>query len=260
MSKKKLGFSLSGGGARGVAHAGFLQAMEENGIFPDVITGCSMGAIVGGCYSAGVSLKTLKNKLTKLTKKDLVDFNLGFVKSRSVFSCKKMRELLLKYVGKKDVEDLKTTFGCIATDLISGKLCDLTHGDTVSAVMASAAIPTVFEPVEIGDKLLVDGGVLVRNPIKLCRDLGADVVVAVDVMGKLNRNAVPNKFFDVGIRTFSVIDDAYCSQKDVKKADVMIYPETETIPIFDFKNLREAYESGYKEGLRRLQDVKKLIA
>ncbi len=260
MTKKKLGFSLSGGGARGIAHVGFLQAMEDNGIFPDVVTGCSMGAVVGGCYLAGVSLKTLKNKLTKLTKKELIDFNIGFMKNRSVFSCKKMRELLSKYVGKKDIEELNKPFGCIATDLICGTVCDLTRGDAVTAIMASAAIPTVFEPVEIGGKLLVDGGVLLRNPISLCRKLGADKVVGVDVIGELSVCAKPDRFFDVGVRTFSVIDDYYCKDKDVKRADLMVYPDTSDIPVFDFKNLTAAYESGYKEGVKKLVDVKQLIA
>ncbi len=259
MAKKKLGFSLSGGGARGVAHAGFLQAMEENGIVPDVISGCSMGAVVGGCYSAGIGTETLKNCLLRLTKKDILDMNFNFLKSRSIFAGKKMKALLSRYLGDSEIENLKIKYGCIATDLVSGKVVDLTEGDLVTAIQASAAIPTVFAPIERNGSLLVDGGVLLRNPVKLAKKLGADVVVGVDVMGKLKKADRYKRLLDVGMRTFSVIDNLYCAKLGTKTADLMVYPEVGDVEVFNFENLDTAYESGYKEGLNSVDSIKKLL-
>ncbi len=256
---KKLGFSLSGGGAKGIAHAGFLKAMEENGIKPDVVTGCSMGAVVGGCYCAGVGLDELKNCLVKLTRKDLLDFNLNVFDRRGIFAGKKMLNLLKKYVGTRDIKNLNVTYGCIATDLISGKLVDLTSGDLALAIRASASIPAVFEPVDYNDKLLVDGGVLVRNPVKLAKKLGADVVVGVDVLGGLSNTYKCKKLFDVGMRTFSVIDNLYCAKLGTKTADLMIYPQIKNVETFNFKNLKLAYDAGYKIGLENVKNVKKLV-
>lgn len=259
MARKKLGFSLSGGGARGVAHAGFLQAMEENGIVPDVISGCSMGAVVGGCYSGGVSTETMKNFLLRLTKKDLLDLNFNVLRSRSVFAGKKMNSILTRYLGEQEIENLKIKYGCIATDLLSGKLVDLINGDLVSAIRASSAIPAVFAPVERNGSLLVDGGVLLRNPVKLAKKLGAEVIIGVDVLGGLKRAENCKKLLDVGMRTFSVIDNVYCAKLGTKTADLMIYPEINDVEIFNFENLNVAYESGYKAGLDNAEAIKKLI-
>lgn len=257
--KKKLGFSLSGGGARGIAHAGFLQAMEENGIKPDVISGCSMGAVVGGCYAAGVSVKTLKNALIKLTQKDLLDFNLNLLKSRSVFSGKKMETLLRKYLGNKEIESLTPAFGCIAADLITGKTVDITDGDLVSSITASAAIPMIFKPVERNGKLLIDGGTILRNPLKLCKTLGADVIIGVDVIGKLPEVERLDGLLDIGMRTFSVIDGLFCGKIGLKYANLMVYPQMKNVSLFKFDNLKDAYESGYKAGLDSVEKIKALI-
>lgn len=260
MSKKKLGLSLSGGGARGVAHVGFLKALEDGGIKPDVVSGCSIGAVVGGCYCAGVTLDEMKSCLTRLTKKDLLDVNFNLLNHKSIFAGKKMRSLLQKYVGRRDIESLDVTYGCIATDLISGSLVNLVDGDLVSAILASASIPTVFAPVERDGCLLVDGGVLLRNPVKLAKDLGADVIVAVDVLGKLNKTPKVDKIIDVGMRTFSVIDNVFCSKLGTKMADLVIYPPVRDVKVFNFENLASAYQSGYEEGVSRIGTIKALIA
>lgn len=260
MAKKKLGLSLSGGGARGVAHVGFLKALAENDIRPDVISGCSIGAVVGGCYSAGVTIEEMKNCLTKLTKRDLLDINFNLLRCRSIFAGKKMRRLLQKYIGKRNIENLDITYGCVATDLISGSLVNLTDGDLLSAVLASASIPTVFAPVEREGRLLVDGGVLLRNPVKLAKDLGADVVVGIDVLGKLTKTPKVDKIIDVGMRTFSVVDNVFCSKLGTKTADMMIYPQINDVRVFNFENLSSAYESGYDEGLNTVEKIRKLIA
>lgn len=259
MEKIKLGFALSAGGGTGVAHVGFLQAMEENDIRPDVITGCSMGAIAGGCYAAGVSVKTLKNTITKLGKKEVLDLNIGFFRSRALFTGKKINALLTEYIKDKNIEDLKITFGCVATDLVEGKLVKLTSGNLVEALRASSAIPMVFEPVEKDGKILVDGGVLLRTPVKLCRALGADKVVAVDSIGKLRPARSINKLMDVGTRTFSIIDDVYASKREIKSADLAIFPNTEGASPFGFDNLKKAYDAGYEEGLKYADEIKKLL-
>lgn len=259
MKNKKLGFALSAGGGTGVAHVGFLQAMEENDLKPDVITGCSMGAVVGGCYAAGVSAKTLKKRILKLGKKDLLDLNINFFKARSLFSGKKINCILSEYIKDENIENLKTTFGCVATDLVSGKLVKIVSGNLLDALKASSAIPTIFDPVEKDGKILVDGGVLLRTPVKLCRALGADKVVAVDAIGKLRPVTSVTKLTDVGMRTFAVIDETYSSKREINSADIKIFPNTETASPFGFENLDKAYEAGYNEGLKFVSQIKKLL-
>lgn len=260
MAKKKLGFSLSGGGARGIAHAGFLQAMEEADIKPQVITGCSMGAVVGGCYSAGVPTTTLKKVLCKMTKNDLLDLNINPLRNRSVFAGKKMQGLLEKYVGSKDIKDLPIVYGCIASDLISGKVVNLTQGDLVTAIKASACVPALFNPVETNGKLLVDGGLLLRNPIRLAKKLGADIIVGVDVIGALPDFACAKSIMDIGARSFTVIDNLYCAKLGVKSANLMVYPKLDGVSIFKFDNLKLAYERGYEAGKNSISQVEKLLA
>lgn len=254
---KRIGFSLSGGGAKGVAHAGFLKAMEENNITPDIITGCSMGAVVGGCYACGVKIDHIIAQLTSLRRRDILDIDFNFVRRKSMFSGKKIQNMLQANLGDKDISELKIKFGCTATDLISGKLVEFTDGNIVDAVLASCAIPTIFAPVKKDDKLLVDGGVLERNPIKLAKKLGADVVVGVDVLGKKIECREPNNLMEVGMRAFSVIDYVYCNKS---KPDLMIYPDTQKTDMFSFTHLKDAYQSGYNEGIKSLDKIKKLLA
>jgi len=177
---KKVSLVLSGGGARGIAHIGVLEALEKQGFEVHSITGTSMGAVVGGFYAAG-KLKEFKKWISDLNKKDvfeLVDFTLlnsGFIKGDKVF------EELSTFIHDIQIQDLPIHFSATATDLISRKEILFTEGSLYNAMRASVAIPNVITPVKNEDAILVDGGVVNNIPINHAQRMDNDLLVAVNV-------------------------------------------------------------------------------
>ncbi len=257
---KKLGFALGSGGSRGIAHVGFLQAMEDNGIYPDFITGSSMGAVVGSNYANGMSPKQMMKEVVELKKMHLLDFDLNILKSQSLLRSNKLTQILTKLFDGKGFEDLKIPFACSAVDLRTGKIVTLKDGDLIKSVQASATIPGVFRPVELGEYALIDGGIKQRLPVDACRELGAEVVVAVDVLGDVRYANKPYNVVSVMLRTIEIMD---CAQRDflIKQdnVDLLLQPEMGDISQFRFSNYEISYESGYKIGSENAEKIKKLI-
>ena len=160
--RKTLGLALGSGGARGVAHIGFLAALEEAGIKPDYIAGCSMGAVIGGCYASGMSVSRIKELALGLRTRDIIDFTPGFITRMSLLRSKKIEVLLTDNIGDVKIEDMQIPFRCVATDLYNSKLHVFESGDAALAIRASSAIPGVFRPVKTDGMFLVDGGCLCR--------------------------------------------------------------------------------------------------
>jgi NTE family protein len=182
--KLRLGLALGSGSARGWAHIGVIRALEERGIKPDVICGTSIGALVGGAYAAG-ELDRLEEWVTGLawtTVVRLMDLTWrgGLIRGARLFT------LFGTMLADREIDDLPTPFGAIATELHSGRELWLRHGKLLDAVRASCAMPGLFTPVVRDGAVLVDGGLVNPVPVSMCRALGADLVVAVDLSwGKL---------------------------------------------------------------------------
>ena len=261
MKKKTLGFALGSGGSRGVAHIGFLKAMEEEGIKPDFLTGCSMGAVVGAAYASGMKLEDMYHATRKLRFFDLFSFS----NCRSGFmGTLKVRALLAKYIGDKDFSELNIPFGCTATDMISQSLIEISEGNVPDAVVASASIPAVFKATAKDGMRLVDGGVLERVPARFVKRMGADVVIAVDVLGYRrcrDENRMP---YAVGILldTIDIMDNQ--RQPHVKKdseglVDLWLEPDLGTMSQYMFKGMDFAYQQGYQMGKENAEKIKKLL-
>jgi NTE family protein len=179
--KPVLGLALGGGAARGWAHVGVLQALNEAGLTPDVITGTSIGAVVGGCHAAG-KLGELQDFAASLTKRrvvGLMDFHLG----SGLFAGGRLKRLLDQHISGFRIEDLPVKFAAIATELGTGHEIWLTHGALVEAVRASYALPGIFDPVKLGGRWLMDGALVNPVPVTAARAMGADVVVCVNLNG-----------------------------------------------------------------------------
>lgn len=180
--KTKVQLVLGSGGARGLAHIGVIEMLEEEGYEIVEVVGCSMGAVIGGVYCAGY-LDIYKEWLLTLTRSqifNLMDFtlpNLGFLKGEKVLG--KMRTIL----GDQRIETLKIPFTAVATDMVKGKEVLFTEGDLYAAIRASMSIPGVFTPVIQGDALLVDGAVLNPLPLNLLKKRRDSIVVAVNLNG-----------------------------------------------------------------------------
>lgn len=177
----RVGVALGAGAARGWSHIGVLLELNEHGIYPDVVAGTSIGALVGGCYAAG-KLKAIEAFARGLTKKrvmSLMDLSFSGV---SFLAGEKLRLALEKELEGKSFEDLEKGFAAVATESGTGHEIWLTKGNLADAIRASYALPGIFEPVKINGRWLFDGALVNPIPVTVCRALGAEVVVAVNLV------------------------------------------------------------------------------
>lgn len=191
--KPKVGLALGSGSARGWAHIGVIRALEDAGVRPDMVCGCSIGALVGAAYVGG-DLDRLEKWVSGLAWKDVLGFmDVGF--SGGLIKGDKLISFLERHFVDRDIADLPLPFGCVATDLANGREIWLREGSVVAAVRASIAVPGLFAPIRRDGRLLVDGGLVNPVPVSLCRALGADIVIAVDlgsdIVGRSLKQGVP---------------------------------------------------------------------
>lgn len=260
--KKKLGLALGAGGARGVAHVGFLQALDEAGIKADYVTGCSMGSIVGACYCAGVPMEEVKKRTLGLKLSHIASLNINPIRANGIFRLNKARKLLEEYLGDKTFADLEIPFLCVATDIVAGKIERLNEGNVVDAIIASSSIPGAFVPVEKDGKLLVDGGILERVPTKELLEMGAEVVVAVDVLGDLTVKKITNNMVDTLLRCIDIVDTRNTQKKHrsrSKSIDLWLEPALGAMDQYQVKNLQFAYDKGYELGKENAEKIAQLI-
>ncbi len=260
---KKIGLALGSGGSRGVAHLGVLKALEEEGIRPDYITGCSMGSVVGAGYAKGISVDEMYRIVNKLKAIQLIDVTAVPITRLALTRGNKVRKLLLSKLGDTEFADLEIPFKCVASDLYSGRLVTLSEGKVATAVAASSSMPTVFPPVKLDGKLLIDGGVLCRVPTGQCREMGADVVIAVDVLDNTKESVKEVKnIFSMIMRIFDMMDyNATEMQKKLYRNDneVWLVPEMKGLSQYAVKNFDKAFEAGYETAKAQMSEIKELI-
>ena len=190
-SRRKLGVVLGAGAARGWAHVGVLQALKDLKIKPDIICGCSMGALVAASYATG-HLQTLANLATSLTRaRTLSYFDIKIV-GGGLIEGRWIVRFFHENVEDTAIENATTTFGTVATDLHTGRETWLTSGSIIDAVRASIAVPGLLSPIRLHGRWLVDGALVNPLPVSLCRALGADVIIGISLDGDLIRR--PNNF------------------------------------------------------------------
>jgi len=192
----RIGIALGSGSARGWAHIGVLRALAEMGVHPGVITGSSIGALVGGAYASN-QLDVLERWVISLTRRDILSFldisllEGGFIKGE------KLMAFASTYVGGLDIQSLPLSFAAVATELQTGREIWLRKGDLLNSIRASIALPGIFSPIKLDGRWLVDGGLVDPVPISPCRAMGAEVVIAVnlngDIVGKRNKPKAPDK-------------------------------------------------------------------
>lgn len=257
----KIALALGSGGAKGLAHIGVLKAFEEEGIKFDIITGSSMGAIVGSCYALGISSAEMENKALGLKSNNILDLKIpntyGFVKGD------KAERLIRELIGAVDKEptfdDCKIPFACVAADIAQGELVNLTKGNLVPAVRASFSIGGVFRPVEIDGRKLLDGGIFCRVPVDLARSMGADVVIAIDCIGETRPQEMENlKYIDTLSRVFNLMD-YQVSKPEMKRADYLVSLYQPTVSAVRVKNIADGIQVGYDTVKQALPKIKQII-
>lgn len=279
--KQRWGLVLMGGGARGLAHIGILDILQKEGLSPDVIVGTSMGAIIGGLFAFGFSPMKLKEIMKDLNLDQFIDRpNLPFLPKRphsviEFFLLDAYRTRLQKKIGqdKEDkleehfkatvgevcIEDLPIRFACNAVDLISGKEVVFEKGELYKALRATMSLPVVFEPVRMGDMLLVDGGVLNNVPVETAKKLGAEKTVLVDIHRPLKEVSSQeiNSTFQLIQRMVETMA-ANTTIEKIKNADCVIRVDLD-VDIFEFSSPEELIEKGEQAASQNLDAVKKLI-
>jgi len=180
MTRPRLGLALGSGSARGWAHIGILRALAERGFVPDVITGASVGALVGAARAAG-RLDALEHWVCKLTQRDVWRLVDTTFRGGGVMTGNRLMEAVAAHIGDAPIESLPILFGAVATDLYTGEEVWLRDGPYMTAVRASSGMPGLFAPTWHAGRWLIDGGVVNPVPVSMCRALGADVVIAVDL-------------------------------------------------------------------------------
>jgi NTE family protein len=292
----KLGLALGGGAARGWSHIGVLRVLEREGIVPDVIAGCSIGAVVGGCYAAGKldAIETFARSLTKRRIMGLLDFHIG---ASGLIAGDRLRRLLERDLPVERIEDLPMRFGAVATELGTGHEIWLTKGGLADALCASYALPGVFDPVHLGGRWLMDGALVNPVPVTVARAFGADVVICVNLNGEVrlrggtviqahhSDEVVAAVADETHTRSFfrpftragrppgapgvaAVMIDAFnITQDRISRSrlagdppDLIISPKTAALGLFEFHRAAECIELGVVATERALPDIRELLA
>jgi len=246
------GLALGGGVIRGAAHLGVLAVLEREGIRPDVVAGVSAGAIAGAGIASGVTAAEMFEAVRRAT---WLQFAVPAWRSKmSMFESASLRALVEKVTTASDFEGLQLPFAALACDLLSGTEVTMTSGPLREAVLASAAIPGLFEPVRRGDQLLVDGQLLVNVPVQAARDLGADYVLGVDIMPPPSVSPEPPDWREVLLLSWDIVQRG--SRRGGAAPDLMVTPAVGSMRPWDFVHIADAYDAGVaamEEALPRLR-------
>jgi len=258
LNRPRIGLALSGGAARGIAHIGVLRALEENAIPIDAIAGASAGALVGGLYAAGLSIAQLEEMARKFRWRHMG--RIGFSRL-GLQSSAPMEKFLRANLPVTRFEDLKIPFAALATDLRNGTAVVLRDtGDIPLAIRASNCLPAFYVPVRDPEgRLLVDGGLVANLPISYTRDLGADIVIAVDVGADGARfMETPQTALGVLTQVFVAVERVV-SQQQAPTADFIIVPRVGHIRWDQSRRADELMQLGYEAGLESINQIKNLI-
>lgn len=254
LSQPKIGLALGSGGARGFAHLGVIKVLKEENIPIDMIAGSSMGALVASFYGAGLDIERLYKFAVAFKRKYYLDFTvpkMGFI------SGKRVKELIRLFTHSKTIEQLDIPIGIVATDLIKGEKVIFRSGSIADAVRASIAIPGIFVPERVEGRLLVDGGVIDRVPVSVVREMGADIIIAVDV-SHVKRNEDITSIFDVILQSIDIMQDELVRHREIG-SDIMIRPRVEQFSSRAFTNIEEIIRIGEEETKQHIPKIKQLI-
>ena len=255
-SKPKLGLVLGSGGLRGLAHVGVISVLEENNIEFDLVAGCSIGSLIGALVCSGYNSATILGLAKGLSKGSWFDFVMhkkGFIGTENIY---KIVETLTK--GRR-IEELEKPFAAVAADLATGKEKIFRQGDVAAAVCSSVAVPGIFVPYEFEGRQMVDGVIVNPTPVSVAREMGADVVLAVDLAAVSTIDEVKT-VFDVVIRSLDIMEKGlYSYQRLRQDCDVLIQPELSSCAVTDFEKIEECFLIGREAGWEALPKLLEVL-
>lgn len=252
---ERIGVALGGGAVRGAAHVGVISVLEREGLRPDFIVGTSAGALVGAAWAAGLTAAEMRDLMIGLSWGDIAD--IAWRRPMSVFDTSPLRRFIEQAVGKATFDDLTTPFAAVACDILSGERVVLTKGSVVGAALASSAVPGLFPPVELGEMLLVDGGIVDNLPVDVARTLGADRVIAVDIILPVGQSHRPGNLRDMLAATVDLA--AFSTQPHaLESADLVVRPGLQGVPAWEFGLVEDIEARGAlaaEESLPQLREI-----
>ncbi len=252
----KLGLALGGGAARGFAHVGVLQVLEEAGIKPQLVVGTSAGSVVAAFYASGKGAAQLLKLSDSMDESTLADWTVPLL-SRGMMRGDALAKYMNQNLEIKRIEDMKIPLGVVATDLHSGESILFQRGDAATAVRASSAVPAVFQPVQIGGKEYVDGGLVAPVPVRFARQMGADIVVAVDISTPLEANKADG-MLQILLQTFSIMGKSI-SDFELKEADLVVKPALSGIGSAAFSERKRSIDAGRAAMTQALPQLRILL-
>ena len=254
-SRTGIGLALGGGFARGFAHLGVLQVLQQNSVPISHIAGTSVGSILGAAYASGAPLARIIETCRNLRFRDIARWR---VSRLGLASNQRLENLIERVFESRQFEDLRIPLAVVATDLTSGEPVVFTQGNLVDAIRASCAFPGLFEPVEIGTRCLADGGLVAPVPTRAARDLGAATVLGVSVGMQDGHRGAPTNIFQVVSRA---VNAAQKHQLEVweRHADLVLRPDVQSLAWDDFHRADEAIAAGAASARRALPRIQKLL-
>lgn len=250
----KIGLALGGGAARGFAHVGVIKALESQGIIPDIIVGTSAGSVVGALYAAGNNGFELQKLAHRLDESKISDWSLP---DRGVLKGEALQQFINDAVAQRPLESLKKPFAAIATDLQSGESIVFRTGNTGMAVRASSTVPGVFQPVTINGREYVDGGLTSLIPVRAARQMGSDVVIAVDISSRPADKPLRGTL-DILLQTVTIMGQSL-SRHELKEADIVIRPLVGGVGSTDFQARHDAILEGEKAVQLALPQIREVL-
>jgi len=252
----RIGLALGGGAARGFAHVGVIQVLEEAGIRPALVTGTSAGSLVAALYASGKSGAQLQQVAETMEEATIADWTLQIF-TRGVLRGEALAKYVNAQVGQKPIEAMVMPLGIVATDLNSGNEVLFQRGDTGTAVRASSAVPAVFQPVKVGTREYVDGGLVSPVPVRAARKMGAELIIAVDISTAPEASAA-NGTLEILLQTFTIMGKSI-SAIELKDADVLVRPQLAGVSSADFSARRRSIEAGRQAMLLALPQLRAAI-
>jgi len=253
----KFGLALGGGAARGFAHVGVIQVLEEAGLKPDFVVGTSAGSLVAAFYASGKNGAQLQQLSESMDEATITDWTIPLL-GRGMMRGDALARYVNSKTGNQKIEDLPLSLGIVATDLHTGQGVLFQRGDLGTAVRASSSVPSVFEPVKIGAREFVDGGLVSPVPVRFARQMGAEFVLAVDI-SSTPENAKTGDMFQILMQTFTIMGKSI-NNFELREADMVVRPALGTVGSAEFSARRKSIEAGRAAMLAALPKVRAALS
>ncbi|MBF7684374.1 patatin-like phospholipase family protein [Acinetobacter sp. B10A] len=251
-----IALALGGGGAKGFAHIGVIKVLEAHGIKPQIVTGTSAGSFVGSIYASGKTASQMETLAYQLKESDIRDLTLsrqGFIVGQ------KLQDYINTNVANKPIEQFPIRFSAVATQLNNGKKTEFIRGNAGQAVRASCSIPNVFIPTVINKIQYVDGGLVSPIPVKTAKNMGADLIIAVDISARPDTNQKStSSLWGLLDQTINIMGQQSI-QEELKYANIVITPKVNQLGVMDLSSARSAINAGEKATQQQITAIENAI-